>query len=70
MFDDEEQIVLCARRWYAAAKLNRDPILTHALEIQLAGAVVLFERGRNLKHLKPKTIRRLHSSPETKGNAS
>ncbi len=52
MFDEEEKVIRAARRWYSAAKRNRDPILTHALAMQLAHAVVDFERGRGLKHLK------------------
>ena len=53
MFDDEERIVMAARRWYAAVKRNKDPRLTRELAIELAGAVVAFERGRGLRHLKP-----------------
>jgi hypothetical protein len=56
MFEDEKQIIECARRWYAAAKKNRDPALTDKLASQLAAAVVVFERERKLKHMKPKPI--------------
>ena len=63
MFDDEEKIVMAARRWYAAVKRNKDPRLTRELAIELAGAVVLFERGRGLRHLKPKTSQRRSEDP-------
>lgn len=57
MFEDEKQIIECARRWYAAVKRNRDPILSHELAGQIAAAVVIFERERKLKHLVPKPIK-------------
>lgn len=62
MFEDEKQVIDCARRWYAAVKKNRDPILTHELAGQLAAAVVIYERGRRFKHLKPIPIARFKSS--------
>jgi hypothetical protein len=55
MFDEEEQLVNAARRWYAAVKKNRDPILTHKLALELAMRVLSYEKWRGLKHLKPRT---------------